>query len=170
MNKVIIIFGVVIVVVMAIFAAQSAGVLNVPKAPSVENNKDTAVPAGKSLNLSNQGISSIPSYVFTRTGLEELDVSYNNLGGAIQAEIRHLANLKMLDASHNAMTGVPAEIGQLQNLQILDLSYNNLTGLPNELGNLKNLKTLDLRGNQYSKQDLDYIRGKLSSTVIILVD
>jgi Leucine-rich repeat (LRR) protein len=67
------------------------------------------------------------------------------------------------------MTGVPAEIGQLQKLEVLDLSKNMITGLPRELGNLKNLKKLDLSGNLYSKQDLDYIRSKLSSKVNIIV-
>lgn len=136
-------------------------------APPASNG--SAAFGNNALDLSNRGLTSIPSYVFSETNLEELNVSHNHLTGAIQAEIRHLGNLRVLNASHNSMTGVPAEIGQLQNLRVLDLSYNQLTGLPQELGNLKNLTTLNLAGNQYSVQDLDYIRAKLPSTVRIIV-
>ena len=138
--------------------------------PILNTVKDnTIVVSGNNkLDLSGQGLTSIPSYVFGKTNLSELNVSHNNLTGAIQAEIRHLGNLKILNASYNQMTGVPAEVGQLQKLEILDLSYNQLTGLPNELGNLKNLKTLNLAGNSYSQQDLDQIRAKLPNTNFIL--
>jgi Leucine-rich repeat (LRR) protein len=126
------------------------------------------VPNNKVLNLSNKNLSSIPMSVFSQTGLEELNVSYNALGGAIQSQIGQLKNLKVLNASYNNMTGVPAEVGQLTNLEVLDLSYNKLTGLPNELGNLKNLKTLNLAGNAYSTQDLAGIQAKLPNTTFIL--
>ena len=122
------------------------------------------------LNLSNRGLTSIPSYVFFQTSLQGLNVSHNRLTGAIQAEIRHLSNLRMLDASYNEMTGVPAEIGQLQKLEVLNLSNNKLTGLPYELGNLKNLKTLNLSGNSYSVQDLNRIKSDLPPTTVIIVD
>lgn len=124
----------------------------------------------KALDLSGSGLNKIPDSVFDQTDLEELDVSDNNLTGAIQAEIRKLSNLRVLIASNNLMTGVPAEIGQLQKLEILDLSNNKLTGLPNELGNLKNLEMLDLSGNDYSEADLNYIRSKLPSSTTIITD
>lgn len=147
------------------FKVSSGQLVEVPK-----NNTGTTIPADKILNLSNQGLKSIPSFVFNQTKIEELNVSYNLLTGAIQAEIRRLSNLKVLNASNNFLTGVPAEIGQLQKLEVLDLSNNQLTGLPNELGNLKNLKSFNLSGNQYSQQDLDYIRSKLPSAVNIITD
>jgi Leucine-rich repeat (LRR) protein len=85
------------------------------------------------LDLSGQKLKNIPDYIFRQTNLEELNISNNQVNGSIQAEIRNLQNLKVLNASNNLMTGVPAEIGSLQNLQILDLSNNQLTGLPYEL-------------------------------------
>ena len=105
---------------------------------------------------------------FDRSYLEELDVSGNNLTGALPAEIRKLQKLKILKARNNKMTGVPAEIGQLSKLEILDLSNNQLTGLPYELGNLKNLKTFNLSGNNYSTLDLDRIRKDLPQTEFII--
>ena len=99
--------------------------------------------------------------------MEELNLSNNRLTGALPAEIRHLTNLRVLDASRNQMTGVPAEVGQLSSLQDLDLSDNRLTGLPLELGNLQKLRRLDLRGNNVSSQDLSAIRAKLKDTEIL---
>lgn len=168
MNKIILVIIIVAVGVLGFVFWQNQNVVN-----NVVNNTNSinTTPFGnKSVDLSGQGLKSIPSYIFNQANIEELNVSNNQLTGAIQAEVRHLSNLKILNASNNLMTGVPAEIGQLQKLEILDLSNNKLTGLPYELGNLNNLKVLNLSGNQYSKQDLDYIRSKLSQTVNIITD
>ncbi|MDI3496185.1 MAG: hypothetical protein PWQ35_206 [Patescibacteria group bacterium] len=138
------------------------------EAPNSEIQNNESKTLDISLNLSGQNLDKIPNDVFSRASLEELDVSNNNLTGAIQAEIRQLSKLTILNASNNQMTGVPAEIGQLQNLEILDLSNNNLTGLPYELGNLKNLKTLNISGNNYSEQDLQIIIDNLPDNVNII--
>lgn len=122
----------------------------------------------KVLNLSNKGLAKIDMSVFDNTNLTELNISYNQLTGALPSQIGKLKNLKTLNASSNQMTGVPAEVGQLSNLEILDLSNNQLTGLPNELANLKKLKTLNLSGNQYSEQDLNIIRNSLPNVNYIL--
>ena len=123
-----------------------------------------------SINLSNQGLTKVPSYVFDRTDATILDVSHNALEGALQSQVQHLKNLRTLDLSHNKFTGVPAEVGQLTQLEVLDLSYNPITGLPNEIGNLKNLKTLDLRGTEYSTFDLEIIRKALPNTTRVLTE
>lgn len=120
------------------------------------------------LDLSAQQLQKIPDSVFNNTALQQLNISDNQISGAIQAEIRHLKNLRVLNASGNNMTGLPAEIGQLQNLEILDLSDNQLTGLPYELGNLQNLNVLNISGNNYSEQDLDIIIQKLPKDVNII--
>ena len=158
------------VAVIASVLMLGAGCSNIPPTLEADTVPRAVAPAPSSatrLDLSGSGLKSVPAYVFGRTDLSELDVSSNNLTGALQAEIRHLKNLQVLDASGNEMTGVPAEIGQLSALRDLDLSENKLTGLPLELGNLQNLRRLDLRGNTISKQDLDAIRGKLKGTEIL---
>ena len=123
---------------------------------------------GATLDLSGQNLSSVDAAVFSRTELTSLDLSDNNLSGALQAEVRNLRNLQVLDLSDNDFTGVPAEVGQLSELRVLDLSNNPITGLPHEISNLKNLEVLDLRGTDYSEQDLQtIIAGGLSSDVEI---
>jgi len=130
----------------------------------------TSSPAATSntLDLHGRGLTSVSSSVFENTALEELNLSDNMLTGALPGEIRHLSNLRVLDASDNQMTGVPAEIGQLSRLEVLDLSNNALTGLPNELGNLTSLRQFDLRGNNVSQQDLEGIRAKPPNTDILV--
>ena len=122
------------------------------------------------LNLSSQGLTKVPTYVFERTDLESLNLSHNTLTGALPGEIRHLQNLKVLDMSNNTFTGIPAEIGQLKNLEILNLSNNLLTGLPYEIGNLARLKVLDISGNAYSETDLSVIKKLLPVSVVITTD
>ena len=75
---------VIIVVITGGFLAQRFPIIN-----QANNNLNinNLLPSGKILDLSNQGLKSIPSSVFSQTGLEELDISNNLLTGAIQAEI-----------------------------------------------------------------------------------
>lgn len=163
------------VITDAIDSAKEAKDLIEQKSRDVAGEKttettETPVTSGLALDLSNQGLTKVSGDVFLRTNLVSLDISHNKLTGALQAEVRHLSNLRTLDMSDNQFTGVPAEVGQLSKLEVLDLSNNQLTGLPYELGNLSNLKVLDLRGNNYAKQDLDIIKAKLSASVVIKVD
>lgn len=129
---------------------------------------DEIIPVGNKLDLSNKQLKTVPGNVFNLANLEELNLSNNQLTGALPGEIRFLKNLKILNVSNNQLTGVPAEIGQLSQLEILDLSDNQLTGLPYELANLKKLKTFDLSGNQYSEYDLEIIKRGLSADVNII--
>lgn len=136
---------------------------------TVNNTSTTNVqPLNNKLDLSNKKLTKLPSYVLDLTNLVELNISGNEITGALPAEIRRLQNLQVLNASNNLMSGVPAEIGQLKNLRILNLANNQLTGLPNELANLKNLTTFNLSGNNYSQTDLDTIIKGLPSSVQII--
>lgn len=148
--------------------ADEKSTANDTSAPTDKKPVDNNIPASKKLDLSGQGLTKVPEYVFKQTGLEELNLSNNNLTGALPSQIGQLKNLKILDASNNQMTGVPAEVGQLSKLQVLNLSDNELTGLPNELANLKNLRTFNLSGNNYSEYDLDIIKKGLSADVNII--
>ncbi len=134
------------------------------------SSPEEILPSGDRLvDLSNRGLSVVPSSVFSQSDTTTLDLSHNLLSGALPAEINRLTNLTVLDLSDNAFTGVPAEVGQLSKLRILDLSNNDLTGLPHEIGNLSALEILDIRGNDYSEFDVEEIRRKLPRAVEIRV-
>ena len=120
------------------------------------------------IDLSGRELTEVPTYVFQRLSVVSLDLSHNQLDGALPAEVRHLQKLRVLNLSNNNFTGLPAEIGQLAELEVLDVSNNQLTGLPHELGNLKNLKILNLKGNDYSTFDLEIIMQSLPSTVEVV--
>lgn len=145
-------------------------ILGVGCSPSQNQSNSPSVPqqptSGSALDLSGRGLTAIPAYVFSRTDLQQLDLSNNRLTDAPQSQIGQLKNLTSLDLSKNALTGLPAELGQLKKLEVLNVSNNQLTGLPMELGNLTQLRVLDISGNSYSARDLDEIASKLSNTEI----
>ena len=82
----------------------------------------------------------------------DIDLSGNDLDGAIPREISGLSNLASVYLGNNNLSGeIPPELGMLSNLRVLDLSANALSGgIPPELGNLFNLQSLTLLGNRLS--------------------
>ncbi|MEJ2080119.1 MAG: leucine-rich repeat domain-containing protein [Acidobacteriota bacterium] len=83
-----------------------------------------------------------------------LDLSDNNLKGAIAPELENLENLQELRLGGNQLSGViPKEIGYLINLRVLSLEVNQLSGpVPPELGQLENLEELYLYTNDLDHQ------------------
>jgi Leucine-rich repeat (LRR) protein len=134
---------------------------------------DIQEPAGQTgantKSLADSGIETVPQSTFKDDSITVLDVSGNNLTGALPSELQKLKNLEILDASDNNFTGIPAEIGQLARLRVANFVNNDISGLPMELAKLSNLEKLDLRGNpNISKQDLSQIRQKLPKTEILI--
>lgn len=76
----------------------------------------------------------------------QIELSGNNLQGAIPSEIAHLTDLEWLVLMDNRLSGsIPPEIGNLTELEELDLSDNLLSGsMPPEMGNLTKLAWLYL--------------------------
>jgi len=110
------------------------------------------------LNLSELGLTSLPSEIGNLINLTELNLSKNKLT-SLPNEIGNLINLQKLYLSggivgwgryDNQLISLPPEIGKLINLKVLDLRDNKLTSLPPEIGKLINLKELDLSSNQFT--------------------
>jgi len=110
------------------------------------------------LNLSELGLTSLPSEIGNLINLTELNLSRNKLT-SLPNEIGNLINLQKLYLSggivgwgryDNQLISLPPEIGKLINLKVLDLRDNKLTSLPPEIGKLINLKELDLSSNQFT--------------------
>ena len=80
-----------------------------------------------------------------------LDLSNNNLSGAIPPEIGDMSKLTSLDLSGNDLSGkIPAAVGNLVRLDSLNLADNGLSGqIPPSLGGIINLK-LSLSGNEFT--------------------
>lgn len=117
-------------------------------------------------DYSGKGLTKFPKEVLSKTNTTVLNLSNNNLTGALPAEIHNLTKLEELYVNDNQMTGIPAEVGQLRHLKILNYANNKITGLPMELGKLTQLQVLDLTGNNPSQQDISQIKAKLTNTQI----
>ncbi|MCB9805928.1 leucine-rich repeat domain-containing protein [Candidatus Nomurabacteria bacterium] len=167
MKYILTIVVVLLVIIGATFFSKDNSVVSVDE---TNNDRIETTSGGATINLSGKNLTKAPEYIFNQDNVEVLDLSHNLLEGSLQAEIRLIKNLRVLDLSDNNFTGVPAEVGQLSQLEILDLSNNPITGLPYEIGNLTNLRVLDLRGTNYAVQDLEIIKQKLSSGVEIRTD
>jgi len=158
-----------VIVVLVIIALVLGFFLFKDNESSSTSSGTTPVSNGETKSLADSGLEQVPMSVFEDKSNTNLDVSGNNLTGALPAEIRKLSSLVTLDASNNNLTGIPAEIGQLSKLELADFSNNDISGLPLEIGNLSNLETLDLRGNpNVSTHDISLIQPKIPSAKILV--
>ncbi|TKW26279.1 hypothetical protein SEVIR_3G177900v4 [Setaria viridis] len=83
--------------------------------------------------------------------LQELDLSANQLSGAIPESMALLSAVSQMNLSHNQLTGeIPAGLGSIPVLNLLDLSSNQLSGaIPVSLASLRSSQ-LNLSSNQLS--------------------
>ncbi|TYH29813.1 hypothetical protein ES288_A01G042100v1 [Gossypium darwinii] len=81
-----------------------------------------------------------------------LDLSCNNLTGAIPQSLGKLFSIRALNLSHNHLTGhIPVSLSNLSQIESLDFSYNNLSGrIPSELGDLNFLAVFSVAHNNLS--------------------
>ena len=87
--------------------------------------------------------------------VRQIELSLNNLQGAIPREIGNLANLQGLWLGGNNLTSLPAEIGYLTKLRVLQLDGNSLSSLPPTIGNLTNMGRLRLESNDLTSLPLE---------------
>ncbi|BAT94385.1 hypothetical protein VIGAN_08098400 [Vigna angularis var. angularis] len=81
-----------------------------------------------------------------------IDLSSNNISGALPPQMFRLLGLCSLNLSHNKLTGkFPNEIGNMNQLESLDFSANQLWGeIPQTLSNLSFLSYLNLSFNNFT--------------------
>ncbi len=101
----------------------------------------------KKLDLSRNGLTTLPEEIASLQQLTTLDLSYNQLT-TLPEEIASLQQLTTLNLNRNPLTTLPEAIASLQQLTTLNLSYNQLTTLPEAIANLQQLTTLDLSFNK----------------------
>lgn len=75
--------------------------------------------------------------------------------------VYEMSNLQELDLSFEDIGQIPQKIERLQNLKKLNLEYNKLTRLPEAIFKLKNLKELNISNNNFKIKEVVSIRKKL---------
>lgn len=101
------------------------------------------------LDLRGLNITSVPREVFCKPlvqNLKVLDLSCNGLQ-SLPGCICHLAHLEELYVSHNNLKDLPKELGNLPNLKKLDLVHNSFQEVPFCISKLCKLEWLNLSGN-----------------------
>ncbi|KAL8119073.1 hypothetical protein AgCh_016537 [Apium graveolens] len=110
--------------------------------------------ACSSINLSHNKFSGtiIPFSVVQYFSLSFVDISHNQLFGALPDNWMHFRNLAFLNLGHNSFSGsIPASVGHLGSLKTLILRHNKLYGeLPASQRNCSDLGFLDFGFNKLS--------------------
>ncbi|XP_035710126.1 protein artichoke [Folsomia candida] len=94
----------------------------------------------KSLNLSHNSIKTLQPFHPHLAGLQDLDLSFNQLSRLSPETFANLISLVTLRIRGNWLTGLPAELfGPLARLAVLDLSHNFIESVPSTV--LRHLET-----------------------------
>ncbi|CAL5443171.1 unnamed protein product [Camellia sinensis] len=113
----------------------------------------------------------IPSSICNVSSLSILDLSHNNLSGAIPQCLGYFSNvLFVLDLQFNAFQGnIPMIFGKGNQLEILNLNGNQFEGpVPQSLTNCRQLKVLDL-GNNKINDTFPYWLGTLPELRVLVL-
>lgn len=100
----------------------------------------------KVINLSGKDLTYIPIWALNET-VETLDLSNNKITN-ISSYISECKNLKTLILSNNQIESITSYIGSCKLLQTLDLSDNNISSLTSYIGDCASLTTLYLNNNK----------------------
>lgn len=102
------------------------------------------LPQLRVLRVTNNRLSSLPTYMAGMAFLEYVNLS-NNRFDTFPDVLCAMPNLTDLDLSFNTIRTLPPELGQLTKLVRLVLAGNRLSHLPAEMRGLVSLRVLDLR-------------------------
>ncbi len=101
---------------------------------------------GKTLDLSDYGLTEIPQEVFS--GKTSKIFMNNNRLADLAPGFLSFAKLQRLSLSHNSFTEIPPLLFQLTTLKNISFAYNKIKTLPSAVSNLVALRQLYLEGNE----------------------
>ncbi|XP_033896202.3 PH domain leucine-rich repeat-containing protein phosphatase 2-like [Acipenser ruthenus] len=107
----------------------------------------------KSLNLSHNRLGSFPESLCEILTLTELNLSCNGIR-SLPAQIENLHSLQTLSLDGNHLSLLPEELGGLSQLSSLGLSFNNFSEVPAVLEMLSAVDRLAMAGNHLEMLDL----------------
>lgn len=117
--------------------------------------RDSCVTKENTIDCSNKGLAEIPNYIHNSETITELDLSQNSIKTVSFVNTSHPLSVLKISFSYNKIdTFVRGVLDPFENLKMLDLSHNQITGsslhiqtFKYEIGHFKHLHTLILRGN-----------------------
>ncbi len=115
------------------------------------------------LDLSNLGLTSLPTAISGFTDLAILSLDNNNFQ-EIPREIFALENLTYLSICDNALSEVGLEIVLLQNLQTLMLSNNQIREVADEISQIPNLSFIHLLNNELVSFPSQFFTEKVTNS------
>lgn len=121
----------------------------------------------KSLDLSDQKLTQLPSDITKLINLEKVDIGSNPNLDLVQAFdiLKQIGNLKTLWLTDGKIKAIPDNISELKNLEELWLDDNELTSFPEPVKQLKNLKYLRLFSNKI--KSLSFKKEELPNLIYI---
>jgi Leucine-rich repeat (LRR) protein len=97
------------------------------------------------LHMPHTNMLTLPPSIITLTALKVLDLSHNDVLGAVTEHIGEMVGLRKLQLGYTVLEELPSSIGKLTRLEILDLSCcPAFEALPSSIGKLTRLEILDL--------------------------
>ncbi|KAK5793807.1 hypothetical protein PVK06_034965 [Gossypium arboreum] len=148
-----------------IFVDLSSNAIDIPNQFPFDD-ANSSFPMLISLRLRSCNISTFPAFLKSQESLEELDLSNNQISGAVPNWVWK-KSLQYLDLSNNSLTSLDQFSSNQDSLQIpicnlshlwrFDASFNELSGsIPSCLGNISSLEYLDLQQNSFSGSIPDF--------------
>ena len=102
------------------------------------------------LDLSNNELAEIPSFITELKYLEQLDLKNNKISN-INIDFSKFINLKILSLKGNMLEKFPSQILKIDNLQELSIARNRIDAIPGTISQLKNLKIFFADGNRITE-------------------
>jgi len=100
------------------------------------------------LNLSNNGITSLPAEITKLVNLQSFNIKFNKVDSI--PDLDSVPSLFILDLSHNQIKVLPKSLKRMTTLRLLNLSHNYISRAPS-FRQLTNLVHLDIHNNKIAK-------------------